>query len=209
MPARVRRHVSFSMTAWLLIVWLTVFGSLDWIVVLGGVLVAIGVQVVFPLPIMPALWQLRPLSFIVLAVRFLYDLLVAGVQVSWLVVSRHPHEDGIVKCPVRSDNPVYMTMVAAMTSMVPGTIVIEASRDEKELYLHVLDMKTHGGIAGVRREVYAQEKRVLLAVAPWKVLVETGLARSRRNGGDADSRVEKSVRYPEVADETPEGRSSV
>ncbi len=180
MPAKVRRHVSFSMTAWLLLVWLAVFGSLDWLVIVGGLLVAVGVQIVFPLPIMPNLWHVRPVSFIVLALRFLYDLLVAGVQVSWLVVSGHPHEDGIVKCTVRSDNPVYMTMVAAMTSMVPGTIVVEASRTEKALYLHVLDMKTHGGIEGVRKEVSAQEKRVLLAFAPSKVLRETGLARSRR-----------------------------
>ena len=180
MRTRVTRHVSFSMTAWLLVVWLAVFGSLEPVTILGGLVVALAVQVVFPLPIAADLWHWRLLPLLHLTVRFIWDLIVAGSQVAWIVVTGNDHDDGIVKCEVRSNNSVYMTIVAAMTSMVPGTIVVEASRSEHALYLHVLDLAAHGGVTGVQQEVLQQEKRVLLAFAPDKVLDECGLGLRER-----------------------------
>ncbi len=181
MPTRVRRHASISMTIWLLLIWLAVFRSLDWLTVLGGLLVVVLVQLIFPLPSMPGLWHLRPFAFLHLLGRFIWDLVWAGAQVSWIVVSGRHHDDGIVKCSVRSSNPVYITIVAAMTSMVPGTIVIQASREEHALYLHVLDLPAHGGIEGVRQEVLNQERLVLLAFAPNSVLEETGVTGAHRH----------------------------
>lgn len=180
MPDKVKRHVSISMTLWLLVVWALVFGSLELAVLAGGVLVAIAVQLIFPLPVNKNLWRVRLLPFLYLVVRFNWDLITAGTHVAWLVITGRNHDDGIIKCEVRSDNPVYMTIVAAMTSMVPGTIVVEASRSEHALYLHVLDIEAQGGIEGVRVAVLAQEKRVLIALAPGEVLVETGLGKGIR-----------------------------
>ena len=187
MRTRVVRHVSFSMTVWLLIVWLAVFRSLEPATILGGLVVAVAVQIVFPLPIVADLWHWRLLPVIHLTLRFAWDLVLAGAQVAWIVVSGNDHDDGIVKCEVCSDNPVYMTIIAAMTSMVPGTIVVEASRRDGALYLHVLDLDAHGGVEGVQKEVLQQEKRVLLAFAPDKVLTQCGIGlrarrRARREG---------------------------
>ncbi len=175
MRTRVRRHLAFSMTAWLLVVWIAVFGSLSPVTIVSGLVVAIAVQLIFPMPTMPNLWHWRLIPLIHLTLRFMWDLLVAGTQVAWIVVAGKTHDDGIIKCNVRDNNPVYMTIVAAMTSMVPGTIVVEASRSERALYLHVLDLPAHGGIEGVRQEVAEQEKRVLWAFAPDSVLRECGL----------------------------------
>lgn len=175
MATKVKRHVSVSMTVWLLAVWIAVFASVKPAVVVGGLIVAVAVQLIFPLPVNKSLWRVRIGPFLYLVVRFNWDLIVAGLNVSWLVISGKKHEDGIVKCEVRSDNPVYMTIVAAMTSMIPGTIVVEASRSEHALYLHVLDLEVQGGIEGVREAVLAQEKRVLFALAPRQVLMKTGL----------------------------------
>lgn len=175
MATKVKRHVSVSMTVWLLAVWIAVFRSVEPAVVTGGLLVAIVVQLIFPLPVNKDLWRVRVGPFLYLALRFNWDLISAGVKVSWVVLTGKDHDDGIVKCEVRSDNPVYMTIIAAMTSMVPGTIVVEASRQDRALYLHVLDLEAQGGIEGVKQAVLAQEKRVLIALAPRKVLVETGL----------------------------------
>lgn len=175
MTSRVKRHVSISMSAWLLLVWVAVFGSLDPLVVVGGLVIAVAVQLLFPLPTTPHLWHLRILPFLWLLIRFNWDLVTAGIHVAWLVVSGKDHRDGIVRCDLRTDNPVYMTIVAAMTSMVPGTIVVEASKSEKALFLHVLDLDAQGGVEGVRKSVAQQEDRVLWAVAPSDVLVESGL----------------------------------
>ena len=169
------QRVSVAMTVWLLLVWIAVFSSAQPLVLLSGVVLGILVQLVFPLPLQRHLWHVRPLAFLALAIRFIWDLIVAGLQVSWLVVTGKRHEDGIVRCPTLSGNPVYMTILAAMSSMIPGTIVVKVEPAKKVMYLHVLDLGAHGGVAGARKEVELQEKRILRALAPNSVLRETGL----------------------------------
>lgn len=175
MTTAMRARISLPMTLWLTAVWVAVFSSLELLIILSGVLIALVVQLAFPLPTNKHLWHFRLFPFLSLAAHFLWDLVHAGVEVAWVVLTGHDHDDGIVRCEVRSNNPVYMTIVAAMTSMIPGTIVIEASRKESALYLHVLNLEVQGGIEGVRRAVRAQEARVLTAFAPTPVLKETGL----------------------------------
>ncbi len=163
------------MTLWLTLIWVAVFGSISPVVVVSGILLALAVQALFPLPSQKGLWHLRPWYFLILLFRFIWDLIRAGLQVSAVVLWRGAHDDGIIRCDLRSGNPVYMTIVAAMTSMIPGTIVVEANKHEKALYLHCLDIEHQGGVEGVREATWAQEARVLRAVAPTKVLKEAGL----------------------------------
>lgn len=167
-------HVSFAMTLWLVGIWLIVFSDISWLVGLSGLLFAILVQVLLPMPTHPHLWHFRFGYAIALAARFIWDLVVAGVQVSWLVLSGKNHDDGIVECRLKSDNPVYMTIVAAMCSMVPGTVVLKVAPRQRRMYLHALNLPTHGGPDGIRRSVAEQEKRVLLAVATNRTVLEAG-----------------------------------
>lgn len=169
------RRISFAMTLWLLIVWVAVFASISWLTVLSGLLVAALIQVIFPLPTQKNLWHFRPRFVAILLARFIWDLIKAGVQVSAVVITGKNHDDAILKCDMRSNNQVYMTIVAAMTSMIPGTIVLEANRSKGFLYLHCLDIENQGGVDGIRKATRDQEKRVLLAFAPNKVLDEVGL----------------------------------
>ena len=170
-----KSRVSVAMTLWLLLVWIAVFSSVQPLVLLSGVVLGVLIQIIFPLPLQRRLWHVRIGAFLILALRFVWDLIVAGAQVSWLVVTGKQHEDGIVRCPTLSGNPVYMTILAAMSSMIPGTIVVKVEPFEKVMYLHVLDLKAHGGVQGVKKEVEDQEKRILLGLTPDDVLRETGL----------------------------------
>lgn len=168
-------RASFAMTFWLTLIWVAVFASLSPLTLLSGVLVAVVVQLVFPMPKQKGLWHLRPLAALYLLVYFMYDLVRAGLQVSRVVVTDRVHDDGIVRCDLRTGNPVYMTIVAAMTSMIPGTIVVEADQREKAIYLHCLDLEAQGGVQGIRDATWDQEKRVLLALAPNQVLRRVGI----------------------------------
>ncbi len=169
------RRVSVAMTVWLTLVWIAVFGSFTPLVIVSGIVLAAIVQMVFPLPLQRNLWHIRISYLLVLVIRFIWDLVVAGSSVSVLAVTGKPHQDGIIRVDTRSGNPVYMTILAAMSSMVPGTIVVKLDPKDKAMYLHVLDLAAHGGIEGARKEAQDQEKRILLALAPNYVLRETGL----------------------------------
>ena len=188
-------RASFAMTFWLTLIWVAVFASLSPLTLLSGVLVALVVQLIFPMPKQKDLWHLRPLLALYLLVHFMYDLVRAGLQVSRVVVTDRVHDDGIVRCDLRTGNAVYMTIVAAMTSMIPGTIVVEADQREQAIYLHCLDLEAQGGVQGIRDATWDQEKRVLLAFAPNKVLRRVGIpvpgaigSRKVPVGGEGDDR---------------------
>lgn len=189
-----RLHVSIAMTLWLMAVWVAVFSSVSWLVLLSGFLLALLVQVVLPMPNSPGIWHFRLLYAITLVLRFVWDLVRAGVQVAGLVLSNGSHEDGIVECRLRSGNPVYMTIVAAMCSMIPGTVVLKVDPASKTMYLHCLDLPGQGGLAGVRDATEKQEKRVLLAFATNRAVVEAGygkylpLAQRRLGRAEAGNR---------------------
>lgn len=167
-------RVSPAMTLWLVIVWTVMFQQISWIVVLSGILFAVVIQVVFPMPSHSHLWHVRIGYAIVLVARFIWDLVVAGVQVSWLVLSGSEHPDGIVECRMKSGNPVYLTVVAAMCSMVPGTVVLKIDPSKKLMYLHALNLPAQGGANGVRSAAQGQEKRVLLAMATNPAVIAAG-----------------------------------
>ncbi len=168
-------RLSWIFTLWLLGVWLALFGSVTWVSVIGGLAVALVIQWLFPLPHQSGTWRIRPLSLIFLVVKFLWDLLRAGLHVAALVLFPKPREDMIIACEIRSNNPVYLAILVAMTSLIPGTIVMQIDRKERRIYLHVLDAKFQGGTSGVRAATLAQEARILRATASKTVLQETGL----------------------------------
>lgn len=173
-PPRDRR-LSFVMTAWLMLVWVSVFGWLTPLSMLGALILAILVQVVFPLPHRAGNLWFHPVWLVWLMARFVWDMVRAGVHVAGLVLFSRPRTDSILRCSVRSDNPEYLTILAAMTSLIPGTIVIRIDRAHRTIYLHCLDVEGQGGAEAIRRATSQQEERILRAVAPKSVQRQLGL----------------------------------
>ncbi len=162
--------------AWLAVVWVLLWGELTVGNVVAGVLIATLVSVLMPLPAIAShgRWRLGP--FVVLAVRFIGDLVVASAQVSVLALrpGKVPH-GGVVGVRLRNPSDVYLTITAELSSLVPGSIVVEAQRLTGMLYLHVLDLDQAGGPDGVRRDTWALEARVLRAFASDDDLHAAGL----------------------------------
>lgn len=204
-PRRGTGAVSWRLTVWLLLVWVMVFGSIDPLTLLGGVLVAVAVQWAFPLPRIPGRWTLHPWSALVLLGRFAADLVRAGLQVSWVVVSGRKVDNAILRVDLRSSDPVHMTIVSGMTSLVPGSIVVRVDRLVGRIYIHVLDVEGRGGIEAVRRSVLDQEDRILRAFLRPADLRSFGLGgRPGRPGGGVGAPAEGSGRPAEGAGRPPD-----
>lgn len=177
MVTRTARAVSPSMTLWLTAVWLLLFRDFTLLYILSGVGVALAIQVLFPLPRVRLKRAFRPLSALRLAARFLWDMLVAAVQVSWLILRRRPPQPIYVAVELYSSSELYLTIVSNMTCLVPGSIVVRAQLAPSRLTLHVLDGPLAGGPEGVARTVHATEMRVLKALASRE---EIAAARAKR-----------------------------
>ncbi|MFI6012615.1 Na+/H+ antiporter subunit E [Streptomyces sp. NPDC051243] len=165
-PDRGRRGLRhLPMIAWLWLLWILLWGSTGAVVLIGGLLVAVGVVLAFALPaVLPGAVP-RPLRTARALVHLLTDLVGSGTTVAWQVV-RHGRRtsSAIIEVPLHVDSDLLITAVAELTTMTPGTLVAEIDRRRKRLYVHALPIRDGHDITHRREEVQAVERRVARAV---------------------------------------------
>ena len=162
-PARARGLQPWTLV-WLTLVWVALWGDLSLFNVVSGLLVAVVVCLVFPLPSLRMHLRIRPLRLAWLVLRFLADVVMASVQVAWTTLQLHRQpRNAVIEVGLRTPSDFVLTMVAEMSSLVPGSLVVEARRSTHTLFLHVLDARDQAGVDRMRRDVLALERRVVLA----------------------------------------------
>lgn len=163
-PARYRA-IQLPVLAWLTLVWLLLWGAVTPLLVVGGLLVAIGVCVLFPLPPVRMGIRPRPGPMVALLARFIKDVVVASVQVSKVTLRRdRALNNAVIAVSLRTPSDFVLTVVAEMVSLVPGSIVVEARRSTHTLFLHVLDVGDLDGVERFRASVLDLEERVVHAL---------------------------------------------
>ena len=191
---------------WLAIVWVMLWGDVSWGNIVAGLAIAVIITLVMPLPAIAFHGTVRPLALLALLLRFATDLVVASVQVS-LQAFRFGHtpRGAVVGVRLRSSSDLYLTLVAELSTLVPGSLVIEAHRLTGMLYLHVLDLDSYGGVDKVRDDVHALEARVLRALASEEELEAAGVARTRRGQRLLDAQRDERRAQEARADEAGSG----
>ncbi len=172
---RFRPRANWGVLLWLTIVWVFLWGDLTFANVVIGLFLAVLVTTVLPLPPTPFDGRFRPWGVILLVTRFLWDVVKASIEVAALALRKEPPRGAVIRVRLRSHNDVYLTMVAGMTTLVPGSVVIEAHRVTGTLYHHILDLDMHGGLERAHQSVLEQEERILRAFASREELIEAGL----------------------------------
>lgn len=164
---RARRHVQWPMVVWMSLVWWVLWGTWSAMSLVGGLVVAVAVQLAFPLPPLRLEVRVRPVGVVVLVARFLLDVVVASLQVAATVLApRRDLRNAMVRIPLRSESDLVLVLVAELVSLVPGSVVVEVHRSSFTLYLHVLDVRSADDVERVRERVWAQEERLLRALSP-------------------------------------------
>ena len=146
-------------------VWLILVGEVTLFTVLGGALLALLVTLVFPLPPIHYAGRIRPLGVVRLGAALFRDLAVSSFRLAAWAFRRTGPRHGIVRVDLASDSDLYQVNTAQLTSVVPGTIVLDARRSARTLYLHVFDLDAPGAADAARRDALAVERRVLDAFA--------------------------------------------
>lgn len=162
MPRRSR--IQWGPALWMTLVWVLLWGELTIGNILGGVLVALVILMVFPLPRLTVDFTVRPWATTVLAARFFSDMVIASVHVAWLALRPGRTVRGVVvDLHLHGRNELFQTITAEMVALVPGTLVIDLHSPTGALTLHVLNINSRAEAERVRRQVLAQEARVLRA----------------------------------------------
>ena len=159
---RVRRRVNAPAVVVLTVVWVLLWDRVSLFIVLTGVLLAVLVGLVFPLPPIDLHGRFRPVQGLRLLARLLTDAFRASIDVVRLAFRFGTvPRSSIVRVQLRSRSDLYLTQTAELVSLVPGTIVLEAHRATSTLYLHVLDATDDVAIDAAVTAVLAAEARVL------------------------------------------------
>lgn len=151
--------------ALLLVVWLLLNGNLAPLTVLTGLLLSAAISWVFPLP--PIQWggRLRPLGLLMLLGRLLFDLALASTRLALAAFNpRTRPRSGVLAVPLRSDADLYQVGTSSLLTIVPGSVVVDARRKTRTLYLHVFDMEAEEACELVE-DALRVEGRVLRAFA--------------------------------------------
>jgi multicomponent Na+:H+ antiporter subunit E len=175
-PSRYRA-LQPSALLWLTAVWVVLWGDVSVANILSGAALAVVISLVFPLPPVHMKLRVRPLPLLWLVVKFLMDVVMASAEVAWKVLTlRGAPRNAVIEVNLRTPSDFVLTVVGELTSLVPGSIVVEARRSSHTLFLHVLDARDEAGVDRMRQETYALERRVVLAFGAQTEQVEPAAA---------------------------------
>lgn len=163
MNARRTYGMQWKMIVILTIVWVLLLGKLTIGTIVAGFCLGLLVTIVFPLPPVEFHGRLHPIGQLRLALRLVGDLVRSSFSVALLAFRRQTPKSAMVRVDLRSDSDLYQTLTTELVSLVPGSLVVEARRSTRTLYLHVLDVEQLSDLEAARQSVLDAEARVIAA----------------------------------------------
>lgn len=149
---------------WLTLVWVTLWETLSWANVLGGLLVSGAVLLILPPKPGSSDVGFRLLPAIKLLIYFLWKLIEASGKLAFEIVTpRNRINAAVVSVTLTSDVDGIIIAVANMISLTPGTVTLEVDRKTNTLFIHVLHLL---GLEAERASVHHLETLTLAAFPP-------------------------------------------
>ena len=163
-PAAGQLRHQLPLLVWLVLVWILLWGTWSWANLLSGLLVALAVTVLLPLPAVVGGLRVRPLSLLGFLGHFLLDLTLSGAQVAWQALRPgRQRQSAIVRVRLRTDSDLLLTIISQTLCLVPGSLVLDLDREERTIALHLLHVRDHDHVELEKAGVLATEDRVVRA----------------------------------------------
>ena len=150
---------------WLVALWMLLWGQFTVLAFLTGLAAAIFVTRVFRLPPVQLSGRVNPWRALIFVVAFAVDLVRGSLTVAWQVLDvRRQPGTAIIAVPMVIDDDLIMTHTAVTASLIPGSLIVEADRDRRILYLHVIGVRDEKDVEKQRASVQQWERRIVQAV---------------------------------------------
>ncbi|KJQ52467.1 Na+/H+ antiporter subunit E [Microbacterium sp. SA39] len=166
-----RRHlwrdirVQLPFLAWLVVLWMLLWAQFTPLSFLTGLIVAVFVTRVFRLPTVALSGRINIWYAVVFTISFLFAVLRGALAVTIQVFDfRRQPGAAIIAVPLRYADDLVMTHVAVTSSLIPGSLIVEADRDRRILYLHVIGVRTAADVEHQREHVLLWEERIVRAL---------------------------------------------
>lgn len=159
----------------LVVLWMLLWGSVSWLNLVTGIILAVVVTRVFYLPPVELSGRFNPLWLAVFLGEFLAELFVASFQVAFLALRRKKvTHNSIIEVQLRTRSDLIMTVVAISMSLMPGSFVIESDRMRSRIYLHALNTEDTKGVEAVRRRALELERVLVRSFGSLDDIERTG-----------------------------------
>lgn len=157
--------VQLPFLAWLVVLWMLLWAQFTVLSLLTGLVVAVFVTRVFRLPTVELSGRINVWYAALFVVQFLFAVLHGALAVAVQVFDlRRQPGAAIIAVPLRYADDLLMTHVAVVSSLIPGSLVVEADRDRRILYLHVIGVRSTADVDRQREGVLRWERRIVRAL---------------------------------------------
>ncbi len=107
-----------------------------------GFLIGLGIIVLMRRFFSKRLYILRVWALISLFLLFLRELFMSSIQVLFIVIRPNMNiKPAIFEMETELSDDWQITLLSALITLTPGTLVIGISEDQKRLYIHALDFE--------------------------------------------------------------------
>jgi multicomponent Na+:H+ antiporter subunit E len=150
---------------WLIALWMLLWGQFTVLAFVSGLIVAIAVTRAFRLPPVELSGRVNLWYGALFVLEFIASLVKGSLLVAWQVLnfSRQPGA-AIIAVHLRTDDDLIMTHTAVTASLIPGSLIVDADRDRRILYLHVIVLRDDADVERQRASVLRWERRIVMAV---------------------------------------------
>jgi multicomponent Na+:H+ antiporter subunit E len=149
----------------LLVSWVLLQGELTIGNVVGGLVLAFALIVVFPISADAVHHELHPWGFVKFVAFVLYSLVMSSWAVIKIILRPTPKalRSGIVRVRLEQESPVTTTLVANAVTLTPGTMTLTARIHPAELHIHAIGLDDPEEF---RAEIHDLERRTVEALTP-------------------------------------------
>ncbi|MFI5506783.1 Na+/H+ antiporter subunit E [Mycobacterium sp. NPDC051804] len=147
---------------WLILVWILLWGTFSAANILSGLLVALVITLLLPLPAVPVEGKVHPLSLLRLIVSVMYDLVLSSYQVAWLAIKPGPPPlSAVLRAHLAVKSDLVLALAVNIFNLVPGSIVLEIDQSRRILYMHVIDVGNKRSVERFYRQVTKVERQLV------------------------------------------------
>ncbi|MFN3600242.1 MAG: Na+/H+ antiporter subunit E [Dietzia sp.] len=141
------------MMLWLTFAWVMLWGPVEVGTIVAGLLAAIVVMVLLPLPRVPVEGLVRPVSTVWLVIVVAYYLVRSSIAVAWLSVRpQAPPRSAVLRAPMRLKSDFTLALAVNTLNLMPGGVVVRVDPVARYVYVHVLDAGSPEAVERFRRQ---------------------------------------------------------
>lgn len=164
----------------LILLWMILWGTISWLSILSGILVAFVITRVFYLPPVDLSGRFNLWYIAVYLTHFLKDVFVASFQVAFQAITPKVPRCSVIAIQLRTRSDLIMTLVGITLSLIPGSLVIDVDRERSIIYLHTFDTESDDDVERTRDQGLIIEARIVRALGSREDLRRVKLGETKR-----------------------------